>query len=75
MYCTDLRTCVCTGMAFVTSQRLQFKLDLSIVICFSVKLMKVLMFSQDDSWNIFKMLAAILHIGNLEFEGIVMILS
>ena len=28
------------------------------------------MFSQDDSWNIFKMLAAILHIGNLEFEGI-----
>ena len=28
------------------------------------------MFSQDDSWNIFKMLAAILHLGNLEFEGI-----
>lgn len=28
------------------------------------------MFSQDDSWNIFKMLAALLHIGNLEFEGI-----
>ena len=27
------------------------------------------MFSQDDSWNIFKLLAAILHIGNLEFEG------
>lgn len=31
--------------------------------------MKVLMFSQDDSWNIFKLLAAILHIGNLEFEA------
>ncbi|KAL9964836.1 hypothetical protein ACROYT_G028531 [Oculina patagonica] len=31
--------------------------------------MKVLMFSQDDSWNIFKMLAALLHIGNLEFEA------
>ena len=28
------------------------------------------MFSEDDRWNIFKMLAAILHIGNLEFEGI-----
>lgn len=27
------------------------------------------MFSLDDSWNIFKLLAAILHIGNLEFEG------
>ena len=27
------------------------------------------MFSEDDSWNIFKLLAAILHIGNLEFEG------
>ncbi|XP_068687074.1 unconventional myosin-VIIa-like [Montipora foliosa] len=31
--------------------------------------MKVLLFSPDDSWNIFKMLAAILHIGNLEFEA------
>ncbi|XP_029197955.2 unconventional myosin-VIIa-like [Acropora muricata] len=31
--------------------------------------MKVLLFSQEDSWNIFKMLAAILHIGNLEFEA------
>lgn len=30
---------------------------------------QVLLFSQEDRWNIFKMLAAILHIGNLEFEG------
>lgn len=31
--------------------------------------MKVLMFTETESWEISKLLAAILHIGNLRFEG------
>ncbi|XP_056894405.1 unconventional myosin-VIIb [Takifugu flavidus] len=31
--------------------------------------MKILMFSEDDSWEIFKLLAAVLHLGNVKFEG------
>uniref|UniRef100_A0A8B9RG66 Si:ch73-194h10.2 n=1 Tax=Astyanax mexicanus TaxID=7994 RepID=A0A8B9RG66_ASTMX len=31
--------------------------------------MKILTFSENDSWEIHKLLAAILHLGNLDFEG------
>uniref|UniRef100_A0A674A1B6 Myosin VIIB n=1 Tax=Salmo trutta TaxID=8032 RepID=A0A674A1B6_SALTR len=31
--------------------------------------MKILMFSENDSWEINKLLAAILHLGNVHFEG------
>lgn len=31
--------------------------------------MKVLMFTETESWEISKLLAAILHMGNLRFEG------
>uniref|UniRef100_A0A3P8ZN65 Uncharacterized protein n=1 Tax=Esox lucius TaxID=8010 RepID=A0A3P8ZN65_ESOLU len=31
--------------------------------------MKILMFSENDCWEINKLLAAILHLGNIEFEG------
>eukprot|EP00066_Takifugu_rubripes_P023632 XP_011612898.1 PREDICTED: unconventional myosin-VIIa-like [Takifugu rubripes] len=31
--------------------------------------MKILMFSENDSWEIFKLLAAVLHLGNVKFEG------
>lgn len=31
--------------------------------------LKILMFTEDDSWEIFKLLAAILHLGNVKFEG------
>lgn len=31
--------------------------------------MKILMFSDSEHWDISKMLAAILHLGNVEFEG------
>lgn len=31
--------------------------------------LKVLMFSEDDSWEIFKLLAAVLHLGNVKIEG------
>ncbi|KAF3691274.1 Unconventional myosin-VIIa [Channa argus] len=31
--------------------------------------LKILMFTENDSWEISKLLAAILHIGNVEFEG------
>uniref|UniRef100_A0A3P9LF06 Si:ch73-194h10.2 n=1 Tax=Oryzias latipes TaxID=8090 RepID=A0A3P9LF06_ORYLA len=33
--------------------------------------LKILTFSEADSWEIFKLLAAILHLGNVEFETIV----
>lgn len=32
--------------------------------------MKVLMFTETESWEISKLLAAILHMGNLRFEGL-----
>lgn len=31
--------------------------------------MKVLMFTETENWEISKLLAAILHMGNLRFEG------
>lgn len=31
--------------------------------------MKILMFSDSEHWDISKLLAAILHLGNVEFEG------
>ncbi|XP_055364625.1 unconventional myosin-VIIa isoform X2 [Betta splendens] len=31
--------------------------------------MKILMFKENDSWEISKLLAAILHLGNIDFEG------
>jgi len=31
--------------------------------------LKILMFSDSDSWEISKLLAAILHLGNVTFEG------
>lgn len=31
--------------------------------------LKILMFSENDSWEIFKLLAAVLHLGNVRFEG------
>uniref|UniRef100_H3D8C8 Myosin VIIBa n=1 Tax=Tetraodon nigroviridis TaxID=99883 RepID=H3D8C8_TETNG len=31
--------------------------------------LKILMFSEDDSWELFKLLAAVLHLGNIKFEG------
>lgn len=31
--------------------------------------MKILMFSDSEQWNISKLLAAILHLGNVKFEG------
>lgn len=31
--------------------------------------MKVLMFTETESWEISKLLAAILHMGNLRFQG------
>uniref|UniRef100_A0A3Q1FHC1 Unconventional myosin-VIIb-like n=1 Tax=Acanthochromis polyacanthus TaxID=80966 RepID=A0A3Q1FHC1_9TELE len=31
--------------------------------------LKILMFTENDSWEICKLLAAVLHIGNVEFEG------
>ena len=31
--------------------------------------MKILMFSDSENWDISKLLAAILHLGNVEFEG------
>lgn len=31
--------------------------------------LKVLMFTENDSWEISKLLAAILHLGNVDFEG------
>ncbi|KAK0137915.1 Unconventional myosin-VIIa [Merluccius polli] len=34
--------------------------------------MKILMFSDSDSWEISKLLAAILHLGNVKFEGTTM---
>ncbi|XP_063162991.1 unconventional myosin-VIIb isoform X2 [Candoia aspera] len=33
--------------------------------------MKILMFSDSEQWTISKLLAAILHLGNVEFEGVV----
>ncbi|XP_070801042.1 unconventional myosin-VIIb [Pituophis catenifer annectens] len=33
--------------------------------------MKILMFSDSEQWNISKLLAAILHLGNVKFEGVV----
>ncbi|XP_039203056.1 unconventional myosin-VIIb isoform X1 [Crotalus tigris] len=33
--------------------------------------MKILMFSDSEQWNISKLLAAILHLGNVTFEGVV----
>lgn len=32
--------------------------------------MKVLMFTETESWEISKLLAAILHMGNLRFQGL-----
>lgn len=34
--------------------------------------MKVLMFSEADIWDIFKILSALLHIGNVKFKGIIL---
>ena len=31
--------------------------------------LKILMFSDSDSWEISRLLAAILHLGNVKFEG------
>lgn len=31
--------------------------------------LKILMFTENDSWEISKLLAAILHLGNVDFEG------
>lgn len=31
--------------------------------------MKILTFSENDAWEINKLLAAILHLGNVDFEG------
>lgn len=31
--------------------------------------MKILTFTENDSWEIHKLLAAILHLGNMDFEG------
>lgn len=31
--------------------------------------LKILMFTENDSWEICKLLAAILHLGNVDFEG------
>lgn len=31
--------------------------------------MKVLMFTDTENWEILKLLAAILHMGNLQYEG------
>lgn len=31
--------------------------------------LKILMFTENDSWEISKLLAAILHLGNVKFEG------
>ena len=33
--------------------------------------MKVLMFTDDEIWDIFKILAAVLHLGNVSYKGIV----
>ncbi|KAF7663122.1 hypothetical protein LDENG_00218190 [Lucifuga dentata] len=34
--------------------------------------LKILMFTENDSWEISKLLAALLHLGNLDFEGTIM---
>lgn len=31
--------------------------------------MKILMFKEIESWEIFKLLAALLHLGNVSFQG------
>lgn len=36
--------------------------------------MKVLMFTETENWEISKLLAAILHMGNLRFEGTMMVM-
>lgn len=35
--------------------------------------MKVLMFTETENWEISKLLAAILHMGNLRFEGMMVV--